>query len=150
MRFAEVFLRMGTALVAWMMLFTHFVWLAVAHVAGCDPDGDEMHRLLLGLAPFTCGFALLTGVTRKFPDIHAMLRWLFVPLLLLTPFCVRTIWGVFNTVNVAGQAVCADGQPPVWQQFWAPVQLVTVLTVILVAVHFWRSTSGKRANGQRD
>ena len=56
MRFAEVFLRMGTALVAWMMLLTHFVWLAVLHVIGCGPDGDEMHRLLFGLAPFTILF----------------------------------------------------------------------------------------------
>ena len=49
MRFAEVFLRLGSALVAWMLLFTHFLWLAALHAMGCGPDGAEMHKLLLGL-----------------------------------------------------------------------------------------------------
>ncbi len=138
MRFAEVFLRMGTALVAWMMLFTHFVWLAVLHVTGCGPDGDEMHRLLLGLAPFTCGFALLIAVTDRFPEIHSMLRWLGVLLLLLAPFCLRTVWGVFDSVNLQTMAVCAEGEPPSWQLFWAPLQAITVLAVLFFAARAWR------------
>ena len=42
-----------------MMLYAHIVWLAALQVMGCGPDGDEMHRLLLGLAPVTVGFAFL-------------------------------------------------------------------------------------------
>ncbi len=52
MRFAEVFLRLGSALVAWMMMYAYFLWLAAVYVVACGADGDEMHRLLLGLAPF--------------------------------------------------------------------------------------------------
>ncbi len=138
MRFAEVFLRLGTALVAWMMLFTHFVWLAVLYVVDCGPDGDEMYRLLLGLAPFTFGFAYLISVTRKLEEIHTMLRWLGVPVLLLAPLCLRTVWGVFNSVNIGGMAICEAGQPPAWQLYWAPVQLLTVIAVLFLAALAWR------------
>ena len=145
MRFADVFLRLGTALVAWMMLFTHFVWLAVLHVVECGPDGDEMYRLLLGLAPFTCGFAFLVTVTRKFAEIHAMLRWLVVPLLLLAPFCLRTAWGVYKAVNLEKMAICDTGQPPAWQLYWAPLQLVTVIAVLVFATRAWRMAQNSSA-----
>ena len=55
----------------------------VLHVTGCGPDGDALHRLLLGLVPVTLVFAFLIRVTRPFAEIHAMLRWLGVPLGLL-------------------------------------------------------------------
>ena len=146
MRFAEVFLRLGTALVAWMMLVTYFVWLAVMQVVGCGPDGDEMHRLLLGLAPFTCVFAALTRVTIKFPDIHALLRWLTVPLVVLTPFCLRTLWGVFETINRLGQAACGVGQPPAWQSAWVPLQMLTLAVVLWVLVKGWRASERPSIN----
>jgi hypothetical protein len=138
-RFAEVFLRMGVALVAWMMLFTHLVWLAVLYVTGCGPDGDELHRLLLGLVPFTCGFAVALRVTRQYPEIHAMLRWLAVPLALLVPFCLRTIWSVFVAANLQGIAICSAGEAPLWLQAWAPLQLITIAFVVYLAARTWRS-----------
>lgn len=139
-------MRLGTALVAWMMLFTHFVWLAVLYVTGCGPDGDEMHRLLLGLAPFTIAFAFLTGVTHKFADIHKMLRWLGVPILLLAPFCLRTVWSAFDTVNLQGLAFCGAGAPTSWQQFWAPLQVLTLIAVLLMLARVWRQAS-RAGNG---
>ena len=129
MRFAEVFLRMGLALVAWMMLFTHFVWLAALYVIGCGPDGDELQRVLLGLAPATCVFAYLVGVTRPFADIHAILAWLRVPLAILMLLALRTIWSTASRVNVDGLALCGPGAPAVWEQYWSPAQLVVCLLV---------------------
>ena len=129
MRFAEVFLRMGTALVAWMMLFTHFVWLAALHVIGCGPDGDELQRVLLGLIPVTCVFAALVGVTRPFDDIHAMLGWLRVPLGVLMLLSLRSIWGVANRVNLDGLALCGDGAPSTWELLWSPAQLAACVLV---------------------
>ena len=134
MRFAEVFLRLGTALVAWMMLFTHVVWLAVLSKTGCGPDGDELHRLLLGLAPFTCAFAYLLRVTRPFAEIHSMLRWLGVPLGFLVLLALRTAWGVAHRVNVEGLAICGPGAPAAWQQAWAAAQALTLLVVATLAV----------------
>ena len=34
MRFAEVFLRLGSSLVGWMLIYTYAVWLAALSVAG--------------------------------------------------------------------------------------------------------------------
>ena len=83
MRFAEVFLRLGSSLVAWMMVFTYLVWMAALHAMGCGPDGDEMHRVLLGIGPLALAMALALRSTRPFPDIHRMLCRLAWPAALL-------------------------------------------------------------------
>jgi len=139
MRFAEVFLRLGSALVAWMMLYAYFLWLAAVYAMGCGPDGDEMHRLLLGMAPFICGFAVALGVTRPFAEIHRMLRWLALPLALLLPFVVRSIWQVIQTVNIARHSLCVDEAPTVWQVLWAPTHIATLVVVSYMIVRVWRS-----------
>jgi len=148
MRFAEVFLRLGCALVAWMMLYTHVLWLAALYAIGCGPDGDEMHRLLLGLAPFTWGFAFLLGVTRPFAEIHSMLRWLGIPLLLLLPFTLRSIWSIFQTVNLNAAAICSHETPSTWQLLWAPLQLLTLLLVAYMVIKVWRSVARDVAGGE--
>ncbi|NIL95487.1 MAG: hypothetical protein GTO71_13895 [Woeseiaceae bacterium] len=132
MRFAEVFLRLGITLVAWMMLFTYALWLAAAHVVECGPDGDELYRLLLGLAPFTVAFAFAIRVTRPFADIHSMLRWLGAPLGLLLLLGLRTIWSVLSQVNIGAVALCGADEPALWQQAWAPLQLATVFAVAIL------------------
>ena len=136
MRFAEVFLRLGSALVAWMVQYAFFLWLAAAYVVGCGPDGDEMYRLLLGMAPFAAASAFALDVTRPFGDTHNMLRWLALPLILLLPLCLRTVWSVLRAVHVDGTGLCVDGEPATWQLLWAPVQLAAlgVITVLLMRV----------------
>ena len=127
------------------MLYAHFLWLAAVYVMGCGPDGDEMHRLLLGFAPFTCGFAFLLRVTRPFADIHSILRWLGVPLLVLMPFAIRSVWQVFQSVNVEATAICAAEVPTTWQSLWAPVQLITLLLVTYAVIKVWRSVVRDKA-----
>ena len=134
-------MRLGCALVAWMMLFTHLLWLAALYAMDCGPDGDEMHRLLLGLAPFTCCFAYMLRVTRPFGDIHSILRWLGVPLLLLLPLGLRSIWHVYRSVNIGESAICTSGAPGTWQVLWAPVQVATLLFVAYMVVRVWRSVT---------
>ncbi|MGI9271993.1 MAG: hypothetical protein ACR2QT_09470 [Woeseiaceae bacterium] len=149
MRFAEVFLRLGSALVAWMMMYAYFLWLAAVYVVACGPDGDEMHRLLLGFAPFVCGFAFALQVTRPFAEVHSMLRWLGVPLLLLLPFALRSIWAIFQTVHIGTSAICTDGDPPTWQLLWAPLQVLTLLVVTFVLVRVWRGASQPASNAAK-
>jgi len=126
-------------MVGWMVLYAHFLWLAVLFRLGCGPDGDEMHMLLLGLAPFTIGFAFALRATRPLQEIHSILRWLGLPLLLLLPFIGRSIWQMTQTVYVRASAVCADTGPDTWQLLWVPVQVVTVIVVVLVVIRVWRS-----------
>jgi hypothetical protein len=138
-RFAEVFLRLGCALVAWMMLYAYVLWLAALYVVGCGPDGDELYRVLLGLAPVTAAFAVLFRVSRPFTEIHSMLRWLSIPLLLLLPFVVRSLWQVFQLVNLDAVAICANTVPSTWQTLWVPIQVLTLVWVSYMVAGVWRS-----------
>jgi len=141
MRFAEVFFRLGCALVAWMMLYAHFLWLAASRVMGCGPDGDEMYRLLLGFAPFTCGFAFLLQMTRPFAEIHGILRWLGLPLFALLPFALASIWQAFGITILESLAICGDGVAESWQVAWAPTQLVTLCVAAFMVVRVWQTAT---------
>jgi len=150
MRFAEVFLRIGSALVAWMVLYAHFLWLVALSVVGCGPDGDEMLRLLLGLAPITIGMAVVLSATRPFPEIHSMLRWLGVPLLLLLPFAIRSAWLVFSRVVYDSTAACTDSAPTTWQLVWAPVQIIVVGVATYCVVKVWRTVKADAAAAEQE
>ena len=138
MRFAEVFLRLGCALVAWMVTFAYVVWLAALHAMGCGPDGDEMHRLLLAMAVVAALMAPLLRATRAFADIHRMLSWLAAPLALLSPFALRNIAGAFTTTYLEQRALCAAGEPALWQLAWAPVQMAALVAIAICIVLAWR------------
>jgi hypothetical protein len=139
-QFAEVFLRLGSSLVAWMVLYAHFLWLAALYAMGCGSDGDEMHRLLLGLAPITCGFAFALQLTRPFPDIHRILRWLGVPIIFLLLLASRSVWQVFARVNLESLAICGSDTPSGWQLLWPMTQLVTMLVAAYMIFSVWKST----------
>ena len=126
MRFAELFLRLGSSLVAWMVLYAYVLWLAVLRVIGCGPDGDELHRLLLGVLPFAIGATLLLRAADPFDDIQKMLRWLGLPLLLLMPFAARSTWDVAAAVLIQSGGICSSLPPTWWQQAWAPLQIMTL------------------------
>lgn len=138
MRFAEVFLRLGSAFVGWMLIYTYVVWLAALHAMSCGPDGDAMHRVLLGLAPFTVAMALLLRLTRPLPDIHRLLSRLAIPLVLLLPFVLKNIWVTFRRSNVDGLAMCADGQSTAVDLAWAPVQLIAIVLLASIVIGAWR------------
>lgn len=144
MRPSEVFLRLASALVGWMILYAYFVWLAALRNIGCGPDGDEMFRLLLGILPFAAGSALALRLTRTFDEIHAILRWLAVPLALLVPFCLLHIWSVFDAVNRQGNSICgATADPQTWETIWAPLQFLAVAFCAWMLIRTWRSLSPK-------
>lgn len=143
MQFAEVFLRLGSALVAWMLLYTHFLWLAALHAMGCGPDGDEMHKLLLGLVPLTCGAAVLIRITRPFDEIHRMLRWLAAPLLLLLPFALRSVADVAGMIYSGGTGPCGAGSATGWLQFWVPAQLLMLILSAWMMLHGWRDRADR-------
>ena len=129
MKFAEVFLRLGSSLVAWMMLYAYVLWLAVLNTLGCGPDGDEMHRLLLGMAPAACGFAFLLRVTRSMPEVHSIIRWLAAPLLLLMPLALISIWSVFTSANVESLSICSNNSAVLWERAWSSVQLISLILI---------------------
>ena len=134
MRFAEVFLRLGSSLVGWMMVFTYLVWMAALHAMGCGPDGDEMHRVLLGVGPLALVMALALRSTRPFLDIHRMLGHLAWPAALLGLLALKNIWVVFERTHVGGLAICAEEAPSTLQLIWAPAQFFIVVALAIVLV----------------
>ena len=132
MRIAEVFLRLGSVLVAWMMLYAYILWLAVMSIVGCGPDGDEMPRVLLGMAPFAVAAAFALRLTRPFTEIHQMLRWLGLPLGLLLMLSLRSVWGVFGRVHMDELAICSAGDAATWELMWVPVQVLTLAAIAIL------------------
>ena len=132
MRFAEVFLRLGASLVGWMMVFTYLVWMAALHAMGCGPDGDAMHRVLLGIGPLALAMSLALRSTRPFPDIHRMLGRLVWPAALLGLFGLKNIWIVFERTHFDGLAICAQQEPTTLQMIWAPAQFCIVLALAVI------------------
>ena len=129
MRFAEVFLRLGASLVGWMMVFTYLVWMAALHAMGCGPDGDAMHRVLLGVGPLALAMSLALRSTRPFPDIHRMLGRLVWPAALLGLLGLKNIWVVFERTQLDGLAICAQQVPSTLHLIWAPAQFCIVLAL---------------------
>ncbi len=139
MRFSEVFLRLGAGLVAWILLLTYFIWLGVVGRVGCGPDGDELHRLVLVLAPFALGSAFLLRATRPLGEVHGILRWGIVLLALLLPSAIYAVWTVTGKVWIAKEGICGPDVALFWEQAW-PVAQVAILVIIAVLVlQNWRS-----------
>ncbi len=145
MRFAEVFLRLGCSLVAWMFVYTYAIWLAALHAMGCGPDGDEMHRVLLGVGIIAAAMAFALRLTRPFADIHRMLSRLAVPLALLAPFALGNVWSVFRQANLGGSSTCAQTAASAFDLIWAPAQFIVVSTLVTVLVTEWRAARVENA-----
>ena len=145
MRFSEVFLRLGCALVAWMMLYAHFVWLAALGGVGCGPDGDELHRVLLAFVPFSIGFAFLLRMTEPMEEVHRLLRWLGLPLAALMLAGAYQVLLIWRSVLVHGQGICSADAAAGWQQFWGPAQLLAIVICALMVIRVWR---GARAGAK--
>lgn len=138
MRFAEIFLRLGCALVAWMMLYAHFVWLAALRGIGCGPDGDELHWVLLLLVPVTVGCTLLLRMTRPLEEIHRILRWLGLPLALLMLAGGYQVLVISRSVYATGLAICSTSDATAWHQFWGVAQLLAIAVSAAMIVSVWR------------
>lgn len=139
MRLAEVLLRIGSTLAAWMVIYAYFIWLAVAERVECSTDGNELYLLLLGMAPLAVGASFLLNASRPFPDIHRMLRWLGLPIAAIMFLALPAIWQVLVAVNIEGGTICSDGPKPGWQLYWAPVQFVAAGLCAWKILAVWRS-----------
>lgn len=138
MRFSEVFLRLGLGLVAWILLLTYFVWLAVTGRVGCGPEGVEIYLVLLGLTPFALGGSVMLRVTRPLGDVHDILRWGIVLIGLLVPFALLSVWKVFALVWGTGQGICGPDAPLLWEKAWPVVQAVALFVVLLLLYRNWK------------
>lgn len=141
MRASEIFLRIGSVLAAWMMIYAYFIWLAVVGRVSCGSNGDEVFRLLLGVAPLAVGASFVLGAARPFPDIHKMLRWLSIPCLALLYLTLPVIYEVFAQVNMNKEPVCATVAPSAWHAWWAPIQFLVTSLCVFQLMRNWRTAT---------
>ena len=141
----ELLLRLGVSLVAWMILYTHLIWTATLRVTTCGADGDDLWRLILGFAPFTLGFCLLLGASKKLSEVHKILNWLGTPMLLLIPWAAWSMWPTFQQATLQAQGICVaqGGNPAAWHIWWGPVQCVVLLSI---AFAVWRNRQPESSN----
>lgn len=144
MRLAEVFLRLGCALVAWMLLYAHAVWLAALGRIGCGPEGDELHMVLLWLVPFVIASAFLLRMTRPFPEIDSILRWLGVPWAVLASVGAYHTWPIARAVYISGRAICSDTGAPGWHMIWVPAQLLGMGIAAAMIIRMWQNVSADK------
>ena len=134
----EVLLRLGCSLVAWMVVYTHCVWLATLRVIECDPASDELWRLLLGFAPVAIGFSFLLGAMNKLPEIARILRWLGLPMVVLIPVASLPVFSTLQTATFGPTPICG-AEPALWHPWWAPLQLTTLFFVGFTIIRNWLS-----------
>ena len=124
-------------MVAWMVIYTQCIWTATLFVTGCESDGDNLWRLLLGFAPFTLGFCLLLNVTHKLPEVHKILIWLSAPLILFVPLALRAIWPSLVNSTLGGTSICPGDTPAGWHFWWAPAQLFVQGVICFAVTRMW-------------
>lgn len=137
MSLAEMLLRLGCTMVAWLMIYTHLLWLATLRVVSCNSEGDAMWRLLLGFAPIALGFSLLLTLSRRLPAAHETLRWAAAPLIVLVPLALLAIWPAFIGSTMADQPIC-NGPMRAWHNWWAPIQFASICALSFMAYRAWR------------
>ena len=125
MTVAELLLRIGCTIVAWLIMYTHCLWLAVLPRVGCGSDGDELWRVLLGMVPITLLFTALIGAANKVDSVRDSLRWGAAPFALLLPLAILAIWPTLISSTLGDSGICTE-TPKAWHPWWAPVQLITL------------------------
>ena len=141
MSFAEVFLRLGCALVAWLVSYAHCVWLAVLPMVDCTQVGIEPWRATLFAAVPSAIFAALLPIGRTVPGVASTLRWFALPLVVLWPLAVRGVLPVLADATWNGLHWCGEARgelAPVWLRVWAPLQLGVLCGIAAGAVVAWR------------
>ena len=132
-----MFLRLGCAVVAWLVLFAQCRWLAVlGSSVDCANAGAQPWLALLLWTPATWLFVGLLPLGFGVPGIGRLLR---APAVLLIPLVALAGRGALSTlvsVNFDGEPIC--GVAASWQPFWAPVQIVTLSLIGIVGVWVWR------------
>jgi hypothetical protein len=138
--FAEVFLRLGCTLVAFMVLIGHLLWLSILPRIDCSTDGASLWFALFGLAPLTFVLALLLLTSRPLTSVVSMLKWGCLPVGLLVPMALLGTLPTFSATTLGGAPICPDISAqalPVWQQVWGPVQLGLIALIAIQTLRYW-------------
>ena len=137
---AQVFLRLGLRLVAYLLLFVHLAFVAAVPSLKCSGDNPDIWQLTFYLAPLTLVFALLLLASRPLKTVVQTLRWGCVPLVVLVPLALIGTLPTFSATTLGGAPICPGVSAYsnlVWQQGWGPVQLGLIAIIAIQATRYW-------------
>lgn len=137
MSLAELFLRLGLALVAWLTVLAHCVWIAALRAVDCSVAGIEPWFLTLVSAPVVVILALTLPQGNKVAGVASLLR---LPAIGLAPLMVLALWSVGDTLVAVtfGDAGICEVASSTWQRWWAPLQFTVLAIIGASAWRAWR------------
>lgn len=138
MRFAEIFLRLGLCLVAWMVLFGYALWIMLLPKLPCTAGETSLWLVLLYAAPMILLFSLLLPTSRALPAVHQSIRWLAPPLSLFIAFALRTIYYAFAEFTLGTSQPCGFTSE-FWSAAWAPIHAALLLFLLWQLLRIWRA-----------
>jgi len=141
MTFAEILLRLGSHLVAWLVIYTHCIWLAIIPQVGCGSESDELYRLVLLFAPIALLGSCLLGIAGPLHSVVGHLRWLALPLIVLVPLAARPVAVAFVATSIDGLGICGAAPAGFWERIWAPCQALALVSVAVMSIRFFARVS---------
>jgi hypothetical protein len=147
MRLAEVLMRVGAALVGFLVAFAHCLTLLVVPRISCDIPGNDpfFATLTLGLV-----LAPLLAISHWGHPFRGSLRWLTLPFVALVPLSAIAVWPYVTAEASAEIQRCSasaaltdTGAGLGWHRLWAPFQLGLLALLGLQALRYWRSSPSR-------
>lgn len=139
MSLAEVFLRVGSAMVGWLLVYAHALLLAVVPRSDCSAELWRVSALFALLA-LVASLLLRAGLPWR-----GMLRWLALPAALLWAIGGPTVVALFGPVTLDGVGLCSallgapDALPAAgWERAWPPLQALAIVLAAARALGYWR------------
>jgi len=158
MRFAEIVLRVGASLGAWMIFIGYALTLAVLPRADCDPTADTLWRgtLMLGV---TSALALAFAGTGL--PWREQLRWVAALGMAVALWALIAIAPALRGTTISGDLLCASlgsglspidaatawrggASAPVIERLWGPVQCGILAGGVWQGLRYWLIGSAAR------
>jgi len=152
MRLAEVVLRVGASLGAWMIFIGFALTLAALPHADCDPASDTLWR---GTLAFGLSSALGLAFAGSGLPWRRSLRWVaalaialaVLALLAIAPALLHTlVWGdaLCSSLSSTGAtaAVRAGASAGTLERIWTPVQACVLTAGIWQGLRYWLRAPG--------
>ena len=146
MRLAEVLMRVGAALVGFLVGLAYCTTLLVVPRISCDIPGNDPFFATLAMGIALVPLLVFSHWGHPFRD---SLRWLTLPFAALVPLAAFAIWPYLSAEAVARIQQCSEsagtpaGAAAFWPSVWAPFQLGVLALLSFQSLRYWRRPAGE-------
>lgn len=153
MSFAEIILRIGSAVGGWLIFLAHALTLAVLGQADCDTASDTLWRGTLVLGGLSGLALVMVGGGLRW---SRGLRWLALPAAGLAILAVAAILPALTATTLSGDPLCGTLGTPITpperaaslplvasaiERGWPPFQLTVLALGLVQAFRTWRAAA---------